>query len=114
MSKSYSQVVQQIEVLKAEAEKLRKKEVDDVIKRIKDAIKVYGLTAADLGLASRAPRAAKAAGRRLGKGRAGKAAQAQARYRDDKGNSWVGRGKRPQWLRDALAAGKTLQDFAVA
>jgi DNA-binding protein H-NS len=25
----------------------------------------------------------------------------------------VGRGKRPQWLRDALAAGKKIEEFAV-
>ena len=114
MSKSYSQVVQQIEVLKAEAEKLRKKEVDDVIKRMKEAIKVYGLSASDLGLsAARTARAAKAPARRARKPRAAKSA-APVRYRDANGNSWVGRGKRPQWLRDALAAGKTLQDFAVS
>ena len=29
------------------------------------------------------------------------------------GNTWVGRGKRPQWLRDALAAGKQLSDFEI-
>ena len=29
------------------------------------------------------------------------------------GNTWGGRGPRPQWLRDALANGKSLQDFAV-
>ena len=36
-----------------------------------------------------------------------------AKYRDESGNTWVGRGPRPQWLRDALNAGKSLQDFAV-
>ena len=29
------------------------------------------------------------------------------------GNTWVGMGKRPQWLRDALATGKSLEDFLV-
>jgi DNA-binding protein H-NS len=37
----------------------------------------------------------------------------QVKYRDGEGNTWVGRGPRPQWLRDALANGKTLADFAV-
>jgi DNA-binding protein H-NS len=35
------------------------------------------------------------------------------KFRDETGRTWGGIGKRPQWLRDALAAGKSLQDFAV-
>lgn len=35
------------------------------------------------------------------------------RYRDDKGNTWTGRGKQPVWLREALAAGATLGSFLV-
>ncbi|MBB3638984.1 H-NS histone family protein [Variovorax atrisoli] len=33
------------------------------------------------------------------------------KYADQAGNTWHGRGARPQWLKDALAAGKTLADF---
>ena len=44
--------------------------------------------------------------------KAGKTARA-VKYRNEAGEGWVGRGKRPQWLRDALAGGKTLEDFAV-
>jgi DNA-binding protein H-NS len=114
MTKTYAQVMKQIDGLKSEAERLRRQEVDGVIGRIRDAIRHYGLTAADLGLArgrseangparkTRGPRKAKAA-----------AAGSAPKYRDDQGRSWVGRGKRPQWLRDALAAGKTLEDFMV-
>jgi DNA-binding protein H-NS len=36
-----------------------------------------------------------------------------AKYKDDQGNSWSGRGLKPKWLTAALANGKTLQDFAV-
>ena len=35
-----------------------------------------------------------------------------AKYSDAEGNSWSGMGKRPFWLRDALATGKTLDEFA--
>jgi len=31
---------------------------------------------------------------------------------DDPSQTWSGRGKRPQWVVDALAAGKTLDDLA--
>ena len=36
-----------------------------------------------------------------------------AKYKDEQGNQWSGRGLRPKWLTAALATGKTLQDFAV-
>ena len=49
------------------------------------------------------------------KRRARKVAKAPAvvKFRNESGGTWGGRGKRPQWLRDALTAGKTLADFAV-
>ena len=38
-----------------------------------------------------------------------------AKYRDAKtGATWSGRGKRAKWLKDAIAAGKRIEDFAVA
>jgi DNA-binding protein H-NS len=36
-----------------------------------------------------------------------------AKYKDDQGNSWSGRGLKPKWLTAALASGKALADFAV-
>jgi DNA-binding protein H-NS len=63
-----------------------------------------------------APKAKKAAatgkpGRKAG---GAKKAAGVVAYRDEAGNTWVGRGKRPQWLRDALAGGRKLEDFKVA
>jgi DNA-binding protein H-NS len=49
MTKSYAQIVKQIESLKQEAEKVRRKEIEGVVGRIREAISVYGLTADDLG-----------------------------------------------------------------
>lgn len=115
MTKSYTQILQQIESLKAEAEAVRRQEVEGVIARIKEAIAVYGLTAEDLGLAPQ-PRGrsnASPAKPARAKGKASAAQEGKAvRYRDDAGNTWGGRGPRPRWLRNALAAGKTLDDLA--
>ncbi|MBU6259528.1 MAG: H-NS histone family protein [Burkholderiales bacterium] len=111
MTKTYAQIVQQIEALKAEAESARRKEIEGVIDRIRDAIGVYNLSAEDLGFGARSRRAAagpaKARGRKVAK-----TARA-VKYRNDSGGTWGGRGKRPQWLRDALNAGKALEDFRV-
>ena len=117
MNKSYAQVVKQIEALQAEAEKLRRAEIEGVVARIRDAIKAYNLTAADLGLSAKPGRRSKAAGvaNPFGKRRSGKAGKGPSvvKFRNDSGGEWGGIGKRPQWLRDALAAGKQLSDFAV-
>lgn len=113
MTKTYAQVMKQIKTLSAEAEKLKRKEVQGVIDRIREAINAYGLTASDLGLQGRGRVAAKAATRRKGaKAGKGRGAQ-QVKFRDEAGNTWGGRGPRPRWLREALASGKELKDFAV-
>lgn len=112
MTKTYSQLMKQIDALQREAQDMKRKEVEGVVERIKEAIKVYGLSAADLGLAgTRAPRAAKP-GKKRGR-KPAKAAAAAPKYADGTGNTWGGRGPRPAWLRNALAAGKQLADFAV-
>ncbi|HET9644976.1 MAG TPA: H-NS histone family protein, partial [Burkholderiaceae bacterium] len=103
----------QLEALQAQADEARKREMDGVVQRIKDAIKEYGLSAQDLGFGTaRQPRQSAApadrkAGRKSAK-RAGGAA-----YRDEDGNTWGGRGPRPAWLRNALASGRTLEEFRV-
>jgi DNA-binding protein H-NS len=125
MKKSYAQVLQQIEALQAEAEALRRKEVEGVIARIREAIQIFGLTAADLGFeVAPAPRAGEAnAGsqpsgappaenRGLPRRKSASRAERQVRYRDAVGNTWGGRGPRPRWVRNALASGKTLDDLA--
>ncbi len=117
MTKSYAQIVKQIEILKADAEKIRRKEVEGVVGRIREAITVYGLTAEDLGFAPRAkpgpkPKAAAAPAKKRGRKASAKPV-AEVKFRNDSGGTWGGRGKRPQWLRDAINSGKTLADFAV-
>lgn len=115
MAKTYEQLQKQITQLQAEAEKLRRQELTEVIARIRHAIDFYGLTAEDLGLgAAKAPRA-KAVTRkaRKTKGKAAAAPVADVKYRDDAGHTWAGRGKRPQWLREQLEAGRSLDEFRV-
>jgi DNA-binding protein H-NS len=113
MTKSYAQIVKQIEVLKQDAEKARRKEVDGVIGRIRGAIEVYKLTAEDLGFGAKAKGAGKAAAPAKRRGRKAAKPAPVVKFRNDAGGTWGGRGKRPQWLRDALNAGKQLSDFAV-
>lgn len=111
-TKTYDQIQQQIAELQAEAEKLRRQEIEGVVARIREAIEHYQLTPADLGFKF-AGAAAKPARKPKAQRKAAKRAASVVAYRDEAGNTWGGRGKRPQWLRDALAGGRALDDFRV-
>lgn len=110
MTQTYQKIQRQIEALQRQAEKLKHQEVAGVIERIKVAIDHYGLTAEQLGLGgigANPPKAKKGA-----KSVKAKIANAPA-YMDGQGNEWGGRGPRPRWLRDALAAGRSIEEFSV-
>lgn len=114
MAQTYEQIQKRIESLQKEAEQVRRKEVQGVVARIKEAIAVYGLTAADLGLAGRAASPAAKAKKKPGRKAAAKAGgKVAVKYRDADGNTWTGRGLQPRWLKAALAAGKKIEDFRV-
>jgi len=117
---TYLELKKQIDELQKEADSVRAVERKDVIVRIKEAIAAYDIDASELGLSLRAKdrtpstrgasKKSASKGARLRKGeRRGAAA-----YSDSDGNTWGGRGKRPNWLREALAKGSKLEDFAVA
>ena len=108
----------QIAALQAQADSLRKKEVAEVVVKIKDAIAHYGLTAADLGLAAGARKNAKlsaAGGDKLAskqRKKAGPKPSAKTvKFKDENGNTWGGMGKRPAWFKAALASGKTPEEL---
>ena len=108
MTQSFSQIQGQIAALQREAEKLRAKEIDGVVARIKVAIDQYRLTADQLGFGTGPSRRKVTARSKAGKPDAVRS----VKYSDDQGNSWAGFGKRPSWLRDALSAGRSLEEFA--
>lgn len=58
MKKTYSQMLDEIEQLKKRAEEVRRKEVEQVIARIRDLITFYGLTEEDLGFSKKVEKAA--------------------------------------------------------
>ena len=48
------------------------------------------------------------------RGGGGGGVQAKYRHPDNPGLTWSGRGKRPAWVTEALASGKTMEDLAVS
>jgi DNA-binding protein H-NS len=117
MAKTFLQVQKQIEQLQREAEQLRKKEAAGVLSRIKEAIAIYSFTAADLGVGKVSGRAAvanKSAAKKTHKPKkAAVATTGAAKFKDDQGNVWGGRGPRPGWFKAALEAGKSADELLV-
>lgn len=110
---TYLELQKQIEALQREADVLKTQEREGVIERMKEAIDVYNITAAELGL--RREGGARGAGRKMPAAKQRRSFTLQGTgpaYLDGKGNSWGGRGPRPKWLREALASGAKLEDFA--
>jgi len=113
MAQTYAQIQKQIAALQQKAVAIRSKEVGGVIDRIKVAIAHYELTPEQLfgGNAPVKQTASKTPTKAVNKGSGKKTGQIS--YSDGKGNTWGGWGKRPNWLREALAAGAPLESFQV-
>ncbi|WP_082793583.1 H-NS histone family protein [Ramlibacter tataouinensis] len=112
---TYLELQKQIVELQREADALKAKERKGVIARMKEAIAAYGITAAELGLISARARKAATPSRKSRAGRTSvKRNGNSVAYADSNGNTWGGRGKRPNWLREALANGAKLEDFTAS
>lgn len=81
-------------LLDAEIQRLQRATRTENLARLKSLMAEAGLTVSDL--TRKVP------------------AKVPAKYADGVGNSWSGRGLKPVWLREKLAAGATLESFAVA
>lgn len=116
MAKSLQTLLKQIAQLQRQADALRSREKADVVDRIKEAIAHYDITADELfGAPAKAGRKRAAAPKAGAKPR--KAAPKKggvAKYTDGAGRTWSGVGKRPNWFKDALAAGKQAEDLLIA
>ena len=100
---TYSELMAQAQALMSQAEQARKNELAAAIADIKAKMKEYGITVADLGgAAAGAKKAAKST------------SKAVAKYRGPNGELWAGGpGRKPEWVRAVLAAGKSLEDYRI-
>ena len=101
---TYAELKAQADALNARAEIARKQEIAEVIQRIKADMKEYGITVLDIGGHVIA-----------GKSKAAKTkSTAPAKYRGPNGELWAGGlGRKPEWVRQVLAAGGTLDAYAI-
>ncbi|MGB8144073.1 MAG: H-NS histone family protein [Chromatiaceae bacterium] len=107
---SLAEIQAQIDALQEKANLIKNREKEGIIAELREKIKTYDLTAADLGLnvpemtvVRRAPRGTKVV------------AKPEPKYRDAHGNEWSGgRGRRPQWVIAAMEAGEDLENYRIA
>jgi len=94
---------EQVEQLKVAAAKQRADEISAVVQDMRAKIAEFGISAKALGLSGKATTR-----------RAAAVVATGPLYRGPDGEIWVGgtRGRKPRWLSEGLATGKTLADFA--
>ena len=103
---TYLELKAKAEKLMAEAEEVRAKELNEVIAEIKVKMQTYGLTGSDIGLGGGLKRRKTPS--------SGSKTAPVIKYRGPNGEAWSGgRGRKPNWVVEMLAAGKSLDDFAV-
>jgi DNA-binding protein H-NS len=122
---SPAQLQQLIDKATRRREEITTKRVDRVRARIDAILKAEGMTLAEvyggeaIAGTSPAPKAARGkAGRKAaptGKKSSTRGQPVAPKYRnpDNPSQTWAGRGLKPRWMTDALAAGRRLDDFLI-
>jgi len=98
------ELLEQKATLDKQIEEAGRSERSAAISQVRALMADHGLTVADLGNA-----------KPPSKSTSTKGAKVAAKYRNSEtGDTWSGRGLQPNWLKSAIAAGKSLDDFAVS
>lgn len=115
MATKLQTLLKQINKLQSQADSLRSHEKAGVVARIREAIAHYDITTDELFGEVKVKRTRGAAKPAAAAKKARKTAKAASvpKYTDGNGRTWSGVGKRPNWFKDALAAGKTAEDLLI-
>ena len=96
--------MKEAQAIQAQAEQVRQQEITGVIQQIRTMATQYGLGAEDI-FGGRKTRVAKNTS----------GAPTTSGYRCPTSKAiWSGRGRRPQWIKDAMAAGTDIEQFKVS
>ena len=94
---TYAELQQQIEELKQQAAALLAEEKTNAIAEIKEKMAQFGISVDELSTVSKKTRTA-----------------VKAKYQDPvSGKTWSGRGVAPKWLQEAVAAGRSRDEFLI-
>lgn len=108
---SVSELSALVDQAKARIEQLKKQQYSELRRTLEAQAREAGFDIYDLFT----PRAGKAgsASNSSSESAAKRAVAPKYRNPDDKSKTWTGRGKRPHWVRDALAKGAALDSLAI-
>lgn len=100
---TYVELMAQAQELLAQAEQRRREELSSVITEIKTKMRQFDISVADLGgIADNASKKSRPK------------SSAPAKYRGPNGELWGGGpGRKPEWVRAILAAGKSMDEFLI-
>lgn len=98
-----------VDQAKARIEQVKKQQYSDLRRNLEAQAREAGFDIYDLFTA----RGGKAAATGGGDAASKRAVAPKYRNPDDKNKTWTGRGKRPHWVRDALAKGADLESLAI-
>jgi DNA-binding protein H-NS len=97
---SVSELMAQKAAIEQQIAEAQRAERAGAVAKVRALMAEHGLTVADLSSRSAAPK------------RSG--TKVAAKYRNAAtGDTWSGRGLQPKWLKQALASGKKISDFAI-
>lgn len=99
-----SEIRAQIEALKKQEQAIVTQEKNRIIAAIRQQIRDFGITAAELGLDS---------SRATGARRSSRAADRVVRYRRGDDTWSGGRGRKPQWVQQVIDAGEDIEKYRV-
>jgi len=97
---SVSELMAQKAAIEQQIIEVQRAERSGAVAKVRALMAEHGLSLSDLSTKSATPK-------RTG-------AKVAAKYRDAAtGSTWSGRGLQPKWLKQALASGKKISDFAI-
>lgn len=107
--------------LQQQAAQIKSKEFSSTVADILAKMSAFGITVADLKAAQgksksvRGGRSKSVAGKASTKKQTSKLAgqKVAPKYRNEAGQTWTGRGVAPKWLSDAVASGRSKEDFLI-
>jgi len=115
---TYGQLKEEIARLQREADKVRKDELKSAIQQIRNLMREFGLSLADIDTTKKRVPAESAGKPKTGK-RKGKAAKGtvkvKPKYRSptDSKLTWSGRGRTPKWAAAWVESGRSLDELLI-
>ena len=109
----YTELQSQIAALQKRADAILLAERQAAIETINELVSSFAILRTEISFAGASPAGGRRRANATRKSHPSAGQTVPPRFRDTHGNTWAGRGMQPQWIREALAAGATIDSFRV-